>query len=560
MTGHVEAAEVPHTLASTHVVLEETSAVNTSVPSQAPTTHPHLGFRNYVEIILDGLSDVPGREVLVSGAHGERRIQATELRSLVYRIARALRERGVERGRTVTLLCGNLPETVAVRFAVNLLGAHFNHLYNRLGVDVQARMMADVDSYALIVDPRLAGRAAELLKQVPPVEHVLTLGRTGNFDRSAGGLGDDLMMLAERQPDEVLESLAQPTDLCFIRHSGGTTGHPKGVRSTFARMQSGVALTRQLFSGAGRRDLVCSPLSHAAGFIADGTLAAGGTVVLHYGFEPADILATIARERITNVMLLPPLLYHVLDHPDAEQTDTSSLEQITYGGTPSSPARIAEAVRLWGPVLQQGYGQFEAGAVSVLPAAEHDLDRPELLRTAGRLVPGVEVQIRDDTDRALPSGQVGEICVRSETVFEGYWKNPELTAQVLRDGWVHTGDLGSLDEQGYLTVVDRIKDMIAVVGGHVYTTELEDFLNTHPAVRQSAVYGVKGAGGYERIHASVVISPGATVSADRLRTWVREGRGAMYEPDHVDFTGALPLTDAGKPDKKFLRAQVAARG
>ncbi|MDT0267221.1 AMP-binding protein [Streptomyces sp. DSM 44915] len=519
-------------------------------------------FRNYAEIILDGLNDEPGHPVVVAGT---RRLTAAEFRSLVYRMARVLRERGVGPGRTVTLLCGNLPETIAVRYAVNLLGAHFNHLYNRLGTDVQAAMMADVETHALVVDPRLAGRAAELIRAVPPMAHVLLLGDDpedvrARGDSTPGGLGDDLLALAGKQPGAPLPSGARPDDLCFIRHSGGTTGHPKGVRSTFGRMQAGIALTRQLFSGTGRRDLVCTPLSHAAGFIADGTLSAGGTVVLHYAFDPADILATIERERITNMMLLPPLLYQLLDHPDVEQADTSSLRQLTYGGTPSSPVRISEAVRRFGPVLQQGYGQFEAGAVSVLSAAEHDPNRPDLLRTAGRPVPGVEVEIRDEAGRVLPVGEVGEICVRSEQVMEGYWKSPGLTAQVLRDGWLHTGDLGLLDAHGYLRVVDRIRDMIVVVGGHVYTTELEDFLNTHPAVRQSAVYGVKGDSGHERVHATVCTDPAVAVTADDLRTWVSEGRGAMYEPDHIDFTEALPLTDAGKPDKKLLRRRGAQAG
>lgn len=507
-------------------------------------------FRNYVEIVLDGLSEEPGQEVLVSG---ERRLGAAEFRSLVYRLARALRERGVERGRTVTLLCGNVPETVAVRYAVNLLGAHFNHLYIRLGTDVQARIMADVETYAFIVDPRLAERAAALAAAVP-VKHVLVLGEAGEAGETGAAtpeLGEDLLALAAGQSDAPLASAARPEDLCFIRHSGGTTGHPKGIRSTFARMQGnwlGVLIT-----GERRRDLVCTPLSHAAGFVADGTLAGGGTVVLHYAFDPGEVLATVARERITDVFLLPPLLYQVLDHPDAASTDLSSLRQITYGGTPSSPVRIAEAVRRFGRVFQQAYGQFEAGIVSVLPAAEHDPDRPDLLRTAGQVLPGVEVEIRDEAGRALPVGQVGEICVRSENAMEGYWRNPELTAEVLRDGWVYTGDLGRLDEHGYLAVVDRIKDMIAVVGGHVYTTELEDFLHTHPGVRQCAVYGVRGEGGHERVHATVVPAPGAGVTAQELRTMVRDGRGEMYVPDVIDFTDALPLTDTGKPDKKELR-------
>ncbi|MFF2140077.1 AMP-binding protein [Streptomyces sp. NPDC058193] len=509
-------------------------------------------FRNYAEIILEGLNDDPDVPVLISG---ENRLTAAEFRSLVYRMARVMGERGVGPGRTVTMLCGNLPETIAVRYAVNLLGAHFNHLYNRLAAGVQALMMTDVDTYALIVDPRLAERAAELIDAVAPIEQILLLGEVPDAGPGTATLGENLLALADKQPDGPVQSGAGPKDLCFIRHSGGTTGHPKAVRSTFGRMQAAITLTRELFSGTGRRDLVCTPLSHAAGFIADGTLSAGGTVVLHYAFEPADILATIARERITNMMLLPPLLYQVLDHADAEHTDTSSLRQITYGGTPSSPPRIAEAVRRFGPVLQQGYGQFEAGAISVLPAAEHDPDRPGILRTAGRPVPGVEVEIRDESGRVLPTGEVGEICVRSSQVFEGYWKNPGLTAEVLRDGWVLTGDLGLLDDQGFLSVVDRIKDMIAVVGGHVYTTELENFLDTHPAVRQSAVYGLKSDGGHEDIHATVVTALGAQVSTEDLRAWVREGRGSMYEPDHVHFTDALPLTDAGKPDKKLLRLQ-----
>lgn len=291
------------------------------------------GFRNYVEIVLEGLAEEPA-DVVVSG---ERRIGAREFRSLVYRLARALRERGVGPGRTVTLLCGNLPETIAARYAVNLLGAHYNHLYNRLAVDVQAAMTADVETYALIVDPRLAARAGELLKAMPPVEHVLVLG-------DGGGLGEDLLALAGRQSGEPLASAARPEDLCFIRHSGGTTGHPKGVRST-GRMQDSTATMRELFSGAGRRDLVCMPLSHAAGFIADGTLAGGGTVFLHHAFDPAEVLATIARERITTMMLLPPLLYQVLDHPDAERTDFSSLRRSPTGARrprrPGSPRRCA---------------------------------------------------------------------------------------------------------------------------------------------------------------------------------------------------------------------------
>ncbi|WP_405434548.1 AMP-binding protein [Streptomyces anulatus] len=508
-------------------------------------------FRNYVEDILDGLCATPGREVVVAGDHGDRRVGAEEFRSLVYRLARALEDRGVGPGRAVTLLCGNLPETIAVRYAVNLLGAHYNHLYNRLGADVQAKIVADVETYALIVDPQLAARATQITELVP-VEKVLVLGPV---PPDGPARGEDLLALAAPQPQSPVKSRARPEDLCMIRHSGGTTGHPKGVRGTFTRMQY-TGLLQELF-GAARRDLVCTPLSHAGGFLADATLASGGTVVLHDGFDAGEVLATIAREEITHVLLLPPHLYQVLDHPDIETTDTSSLQRITYGSCQSSPVRIAEAVRRFGRVLQQSYGQFEAGAVSVLPAGEHDPDRLDVLRTAGRVIPGVDVEIRTANGTALPYGEVGEICVRGPQVMDGYFKDPELTAEVLQtDGWLHTGDLGRLDAKGYLTVVDRIKDMIAVVGGHVYTTELEDFLHTHPDVRHSAVYGVRDQGRIERIHATVVLVPGSTTTAADLRALVRDGRGELYIPDRIEFVDALPLTDAGKPDKKELRRRA----
>lgn len=500
-------------------------------------------FHNYVEDVLDGLSAEPGREVLVSG---ERRWGAEEFRSLVHRLARALRERGVGRGRAVTLLCGNLPETIAARYAVNLLGAPFNHLYNRLGPDVQAKMMTDVETHTLIVDPTLVDRAVQLTSTVA-VDQFLTLGPTEVPE------AEDLLALAAHQPDDPVTSQARPDDLCFIRHSGGTTGHPKGIRSTFARML-GLDQVSALFGGHTPRDLVCTPVSHAAGFIADATLAAGGTVVLHRTFDPGEVLATIERERITHLFLLPPLLYQVLDHP--ARVDTSSLRQLTYGGTPSSPTRIAEAARRFGPVLHQGYGQFESGPVSMLTAAEHDPDRLDILRTAGRVLPGVEVEIRDPDDAPVPAGQVGEICVRGGGMMEGYWKNPELTAEVMRGGWMHTGDLGRLDDHGYLTVVDRVRDMIVVVGGHVYTAELEEFLSTHPEVRDCAVYGVRGVDGVERIFASVVVRPGSAVTEEELRQMVSTGRGAMYVPDRVEFVAALPLTDVGKPDKKVLRGRA----
>ncbi|MFG2177635.1 AMP-binding protein [Streptomyces abikoensis] len=499
-----------------------------------------ITFRNYVEDILDALNTAPDQHAL---SHEGRYVTAGELRALVFRMARALRLRGVGRGQTVTLLSGNLPEVIAARYAANLLGCTVNHLYNKLSAESQAAIVEDVETRALIVDPRWAGRAAEVTAQAP-VKDVFTLG--------TAPLGEDLLELAAAESAEPLPGEARPEDICTIRHTGGTTGHPKGICTTFGQ------LATRLFDGPEypRRQLLCTTVAHAGGMFADTTLRLGGFVVLHDDFDPAEVLAAVERERITDLFLLPPLLYRLMDHPDAATTDTSSLRALVYGGCQASPARLADAIRRFGPVLVQFYGQSEAGGISMLMPDQHDLDRPELLRTAGKVLPDVEVEIRDESGRALPNGELGEICIRSPHLMTGYWKQPELTAQVLRDGWLHTGDLGRLDDEGFLAVVDRLKDMIIVVGGHVYTSELEDVLNSHPDVTQSAVFGVRDADSMEQVHAVVVRRPGADVGEEELRALVRESRGAMYEPARLIFAETLPLTDAGKPDKNRLRREA----
>ncbi|MFF4220293.1 fatty acid--CoA ligase [Streptosporangium nondiastaticum] len=509
-------------------------------------------FRTYVERNLDILGADPTRTAVV---HHDRRVTAGELRDLVHRMARALRARGVERGQVVTLLSGNLPETIAARYAANLIGCAVNHLYNKLSADVQATIMRDVETRALIADPAYAGRAAELA-ELTGVQDVLLLG--------PGSEGTDLLELAAGQPAEPLSGLARPEDICMIRHTGGTTGHPKAICTAFERLPGFQDDVDEILEPEGKADdgmrqLVCTTLAHAAGLLADVTLRTdGGTVVLLDDFDAAEALAAIERERITHMFLLPPLLYQLMDHPDVDSTDTSSLRNVTYGGCQSSPARLASAVRRFGHVLTQFYGQNEAGGISVLSPEDHDPENPARLRTAGKAMNGVEIAIRDESGRDLPTGEHGEVCVRSEHIMTGYWKQPELTAEVLRDGWLHTGDIGFLDDEGYLTIVDRIKDMIVVVGGHVYTTELEDLLNTHPEVLQSAVFGVPDANRMEQVYAAVVRAPGSELDEKELREFVGNERGAMYEPAHVSFIDALPLTDAGKPDKKFLRREAEA--
>ncbi|MGK4585632.1 AMP-binding protein [Kitasatospora sp. HPMI-4] len=505
------------------------------------------GFTSYAEAILDVLARTPERSVLTS-AEG-RRITAGEFRDGTYRLAHELAGRGIGRGMTVSLLTGNTPEALGARYAVNLLGARVVFLYDGMAPETLARVVDSVDTELLLIDATRY-RDAEQLLPLLKLPAVLTLG--------PGPFGEDVVASsADRAPEPFAVPVGPQDDWC-IRHTGGTTGVPKGIRMSHGPYRRSIAAP---LTGAGAepRYLACTALAHLAGIFADMALFRGGSVVLQRAFEPGEVLAAVERERITHLWLLPPLLYQLLDHPDRSRTDLSSLGRITYGGCPASPARLRQAAEAFGPVLYGTYGQSEAMAITEVGPQEHTVSGPGGQITVGRPLPGVEIAIRDQDGRTLPAGQEGEIHVRSEGVMRGYWKQPELTAEVVRDGWVRTGDVGYLDEEGYLFIVDRRKDMIIVVGGHVYPAEVEELLLAHPAVAQCAVFGVSAEDSTEHVHAAVVPAPGHHLDLGLLREFVTTRKGRLYAPEAVHLVPAIPLTAAGKPDKKLLRQTLGDR-
>ncbi|MER7843997.1 AMP-binding protein [Kitasatospora sp. NPDC096077] len=505
--------------------------------------------RTYTELVLDGLARDPGRTAL---HHGGTALTAQECLDSVCRMARALDRAGLGRGDGVTVFAGNTPEALLVRLAANLLGCRVAMPHPDAPVADLVALTAFADTTALVFDPVRCAAAARAVAVALPSVGLLSLGPTPfgptPFDGSA--LGTDLLELAAACSPAPLEPRCRPEEVMAVRFTSGTTGRPKGVLRRFARPPRPALLSGSCF-------LLCTPLSHGGGTSADLALAAGGTVVLQEGFAAEEVLAAVERHRVSRAYLPPHLLYRLLDHPLLAETDTGSLRRVGYTGCPPSPRRLAEATRRLGRVLHQTYSLTECGPVTRLSPDEH-LD-PRLLTTAGRPYPDTEVRVLDEEGVPLPPGRTGEICVRTPTAMAGYWRDPESTERVLRDGWLHTGDLGSLDVTGYLTVAGR-RDPMAIVEGHnVFPHEVEEPLRSHPDVRDAVMFATAAPDRLERVHAAVTVGPHSRVTADHLRHWAREHGDARCTPDSVLILPAIPLDGLGKPDLRTLRALATER-
>ncbi len=353
-------------------------------------------------------------------------------------------------------------------------------------------------------------------------------------------------------------------DVIMLSSTGGTTGMPKGVMNTHRSLQTFCAhytISCTYKSEEKPVNLAAAPMTHTAGILSLPCTARGGTVVVVTKPDPALLLAAIPKYKVTEMFLPPTVIYRLLDIPDlGKKVDFSSLRYFMYGAAPMSVEKLKQAIEVIGPVMMGGYGQTEAPAsISYLPPDAHfkngRVADDERLSSVGQPNPLISVEIMNDANQILAQGDTGEICVRGDLVMKGYYKAPDKTAETIIDGWLHTGDVGHIDGEGYLHITDRKKDMIISGGFNVYPSEVEQVIWGHPAVQDCAVIGVPDEKWGEAVKAVVELNAGQSVGADDLIALCKEKLGSVKAPKTIDFIEALPRSPIGKVLKKDLRAR-----
>ena len=502
-------------------------------------------------LVIDGLNRYDDRPFLYLG---DAVITYAEVRAQASRFAQVLESKGVGTGSRTAILSANRPEVLYNLCANMVVGACNTPLHPLGSAEDQAYVLQDAEVETLVYDPSIfEPRAAELKARVPGLKHLLAFGSTE--------AGEDLNALAASfEPKPLSAPDIGPNDLNTIVYTGGTTGRPKGVRQPYrsAAYMTMIQMAEWEWPEA-VRFLIATPLSHAAAAFVVPTLQSGGAFVALQGFTPDLFFDTVEKHDITATFLVPVMIYPLLDHPRAATADLSSLETLVYGASPISPTRLAEGVEKWGQIFFQCFGQTEAPmALTHLKKKEHDLSKPKRFASCGRPSPWVHLALLGEDNQPAPEGEAGEICVRAPLVMEGYNGLPDQTAEAFAGGWLHTGDVGRYDSEGFLHIVDRKKDMIVTGGFNVFPREVEDVISAHPAVAQVAVIGVPDERWGESVKAVVVLRPGQEGNealAAELQGAVKQAKGSVQSPKSVDFVPSIPLSALGKPDKKALRQQ-----
>lgn len=484
----------------------------------------------------------------------ERKLTYREIDRRATRLAHGLRRIGVASGDRIALLIGNLPEYAESEFAVAKAGAV------RVPFLIQSSP-AELERWLLTAECNVVIASSEGLDKVRKVRDKSSRHFTVVAIGSARADEVDYERLIADAPESPLDIDIRADDPYAIRFTGGTTGTPKGVVMSHRNMVAVVTNTVLNWPIYGSDvGLHIHPLSHAAGMMMYAYWSVGATNVIRpaFAFDPADFAKSVERHHVTSVFMIPTVLNVLLDSDAIKRADLSSIRTIVYGGAPIPLVRLEQGIERFGPVFLQVYGTSEAPfALTTLHREEHqtvDGRVPARLRSAGREIRNVEVRVVAPNGESLSAGEVGEIAARSDTTMVGYWKNPELTAQRIVDGWVRTGDMGYLDADGYLYIVDRKEDMIITGGFNVWPAEVEDVLYRHPSVREAAIFGVEDTKWGEAVTASVVLQAGDNTTEAEIIAFLAERLAKYKVPKRVMLRAEpIPKSPVGKPLRRQVR-------
>ncbi|MBL8649322.1 MAG: AMP-binding protein [Sphingopyxis sp.] len=480
----------------------------------------------------------------------------SEVRALTHRVARGLNASGVLPGQHVAILSGNDPTAFACIFAISRAAAVWCPINPRNEGAENAYVLDNFDCTALIFHSKFADLVDELRGHLPQLSLLVCLDAEQDF---APSLAEWLAGI-----DASPFTATPVSDLAMLPGTGGTTGHPKGVMLTNRNLEAMTALTLMGYPFTGRPVyLAMAPLTHAAGVLTFPIMAHGGEVVIMPYPDVGEFLALASQHRATHTFLPPTLIYMLLDHPALPVTDLSAMQCFWYGAAPISPARLEEAIEKLGPVMAQLFGQTEAPMMISMMAPKDHLNPDgsvarHRLSSAGRPGPLVRVAILDSEGRELPQGERGEIVVRGSLVMDGYYKNPEATTEATVGGWHRTGDIGYLDPDNFLFIVDRAKDMIITGGFNVYSAEVEAALLAHPAVQDGAVFGLPDDKWGERVCAVVQLRAGQAAEPEDIIASVKAAIGSVKAPKELEIWPDLPRSKVGKVLKKDIRAAKLA--
>ncbi len=518
-----------------------------------------------IDYFLRGAALDPQRPFLIGNGQTYTFAAAS---TLVDDIARGLYAAGFELGDSIAVYSPNDPTAMLCVFASMRAGGAWVPVNVRNSASANGEYMAYTRTRWLFFHSSISELAHQAMATMPELKGAYCLDRA---DCGAPMLKDFCAAGTGFEIPDWSDAFGAPAGPFSRWPTGGTTGPSKGVEMDNASVVTMIELGLKHYVAGREQDIVhlaVAPITHAAGAIIVIFAAVGGTTVILPGFDPLAVLEAIQRHRVTHLFLPPTAYYALLEHPGVKNYDCSSLRQMLIAAAPVSPDKFKRGVEVFGPVICQCYGQAEVPMLmsmlspEVVAAAARG-EHPERLNSCGKVTSNTLVTILDDDGRALPLGERGEICCRGPLVTSGYFEKPEATTEARKFGWHHTGDIGYLDTDGYLYIVDRKKDMIITGGFNVFATEVEAPILAMAEVLECAVIGVPDEKWGESIKAIVVLKAGKSLRIDQIMARCRNKLGAMKAPKSVELWDAIPKTAVGKTDKKAIRAKYwadAARG